>query len=218
VNFSGSAIALNWEKDNASAIVQAFYPGEATGIALSNLLFGDYNPSGRLPVTFYKSVNDLPDFKNYEMEGRTYRYFKSEPLWSFGFGLSYTRYTYTNLSVPAESKAGEDIKISVDVTNSGKMDGEEVVQVYITDMEASVPVPVRSLAGFKRISLKAGETRKVEFILKPESFSLINKDYVRAVESGKFSISIGGQQPDIKGDESFITKEINITGPSFVIL
>ncbi len=218
VNFSGSAMALNWEKDNVSAIVQAFYPGEATGIALSNLLFGNYNPSGRLPVTFYKSVNDLPDFKNYTMEGRTYRYFKSEPLWGFGFGLSYTQYTYTNPSVPAENKTGEDIKISVDVTNSGKMDGEEVVQVYITDLEASVPVPVRSLASFKRISLKAGETRKVEFILKPESFSLINKDYVRAVESGKFSISIGGQQPDSKNEGSFVTQEINISGPSFVIL
>jgi beta-glucosidase len=218
VNFSGSAIALNWEKDNVSAIIQAFYPGEATGIALTNLLFGDFNPSGRLPVTFYKTVNDLPDFKDYNMNGRTYRYFKGEPLWGFGYGLSYTRYTYSNPVIPAESKAGEEIKISVDVTNSGKMDGEEVVQVYITDLEASVPIPIRSLYSFKRVSLKAGETRKVEFTLKPESFSIINQDYIQTVEPGKFSISIGGQQPDSNSEGPYVTKEIEITGPSFVVL
>ncbi len=217
VNFSGSAVALNWEKENVSAIVQAFYPGEATGTALSNLLFGNFNPSGRLPVTFYKSVNELPDFKEYSMDGRTYKYFKGESLWSFGYGLSYTNYIYSNAIVPAEIKSGEEIKISVDVTNSGKMDGEEVVQVYVSDMEATVPVPIRSLVGFKRVSLKAGETQKVEFTLKPESFSLINKDYIRSVESGRFTVSIGGQQPDQGTGKNFLTKEINITGPSFVV-
>jgi beta-glucosidase len=151
------------------------------------------------------------------MDGRTYKYFKGEPLWSFGYGLSYTNYSYSNPIVPSESRSGENIKISVDVTNSGKMDGEEVVQVYVSDMEATVPVPIRSLVGFKRVFLKAGETQKVEFILKPENFSLINKDYIRSVESGRFTVTIGGQQPDQNTGNNFVTKEINITGPFFVI-
>ena len=103
VNFSGSAIALNWEDENLPAVIQAFYPGEATGTALTRLLFGDFNPSGRLPVTFYKSVDQLPDFKNYEMAGRTYRYFRGEPLYHFGYGLSYTTFDYSNLVVSESS-------------------------------------------------------------------------------------------------------------------
>jgi beta-glucosidase len=219
VNFSGSAMALNWENENLPAIIQAFYPGEATGTALTRLLFGEYNPSGRLPVTFYKSVADLPDFKDYQMEGRTYRYFKGEPLWNFGYGLSYTRYTYANLSVPESATAGEDIKITVDVTNAGKMDGEEVVQIYLSDNAASVPVPIRSLAAFKRIFLKAGETKKVEITVKAESFSLIDKDYQRAIEPGTFIISAGGKQPTavLPGDSSIVMAEIELTGKDFVI-
>ncbi len=216
VNFSGSAIALNWENENLPAVIQAFYPGEATGTALARLLFGEFNPSGRLPVTFYKSVNDLPDFKDYRMQGRTYRYFKGEPLWEFGYGLSYSAYSYKNLQLPESAKAGSEIKISVDVTNTGNMDGEEVVQVYVTDKDATVPVPVRSLAGFKRVVLKAGETKKVEIVLKPESFSLIDQNYNRIIEPGKFVVSAGGQQPD----DNAITKskvvqaEIELTGKS----
>jgi beta-glucosidase len=218
VNFSGSAVALNWEYKNLPAIVQAFYPGEATGKALVNLLFGKFNPSGRLPVTFYQSVDDLPGFKDYRMEGRTYRYYKGEPLWSFGYGLSYSKYTYHNLQVPDAVKAGNDVLISVEVTNSGNMDGEEVVQVYLSDSEASVPVPIRSLVGFKRVMLKAGETKKVEITLKAENFSLINKHYSRTIEPGKFLVSAGGRQPIGDGsDETFIQKEMNISGPLFVL-
>lgn len=216
VNFSGSAIALNWQKENANAVIQAFYPGEATGTALARLLFGEFNPSGRLPVTFYKSVSDLPDFKDYRMSGRTYRYYEGEPLWSFGYGMSYTTFSYNKLNVPETVTSGSDVRISVEVTNIGKRDGEEVVQVYVTDNEASVPVPLRSLVGFKRITIKAGETKKVEFTVKAEDFSLIDKNYQRVVEPGQFTIYVGGRQP--LGDEKDIQRAVlNITGQKFVI-
>ncbi|MBN2814577.1 MAG: glycoside hydrolase family 3 C-terminal domain-containing protein [Bacteroidales bacterium] len=220
VNFSGSAVSLNWEKENIPAIVQAFYPGEATGTALTRLLFGEFNPSGRLPVTFYKSVDDLPDFKDYRMEGRTYKYFKGEPLWEFGYGLSYSTFTYDNLKLSASSAAaGSEIKITVDVTNNGNMSGDEVVQVYVTDKEASVPVPLRTLATFKTITLKAGETKKVELTLSPDAFSLIDKNFRRVVEPGKFLVSIGGRQPgaDALAAKSVIQTELNLIGEMFVI-
>jgi beta-glucosidase len=219
VNFSGSAIALNWEYKNLPAIIQAFYPGEATGTALTGLLFGEFSPSGRLPVTFYKSINDLPDFKNYTMEGRTYRYFKGEPLWEFGYGLSYTSFAYKNLQVQASFNAGNEIKLTIEVTNTGKMDGEEVVQVYVSDEESSVPVPIRSLAGFKKVFLKAGETKKVEITLNPERFSVIDKAYNRVIEPGKFVISVGGKQPGvtIPTDGSCVQAEIDLTGKTFSI-
>ncbi len=213
VNFSGSALALNWEKENLPAIVQAFYPGESAGTALVNLLFGKFSPSGRLPVTFYKSVNDLPDFKDYHMAGRTYRYFKGEPIWGFGYGLSYTSFGYKNLSVPATLEAGREVKISVDVTNTGKTDGEEVVEVYIHDQEAAVPVPIVALAGIKRVFLKAGETKKVEVTLKPDRFALIDQAYNRVIEPGKFMIYAGGQQPSKNASAgSQVSAEIELTG------
>jgi len=219
VNFSGSAMALNWENQNLPAIIQAFYPGEATGTALARLLFGDFSPSGRLPVTFYKTVDDLPDFKDYTMDGRTYRYFKGDPLWDFGFGLSYTTFDYKNLQVPATATPGSAVMIAVDVTNTGKTDGEEVVQIYVTDKDASTPVPLRSLAGFKRVFLKAGETRKVEITLKPDHFSLIDKAYNRVVEPGVFVISAGGKQPSAVSvaDRSVLQSEITMTGMPYLI-
>ena len=213
-------VALNWENENLPAIIQAFYPGEATGTALARLLFGEFNPSGRLPVTFYKSVNDLPDFKDYTMEGRTYRYFNGEPLWGFRLRIKlYLNFTYKNLQIPASLTAGNEIKLSVDVTNTGKMDGEEVVQVYVTDKEATVPVPIRSLAGFKRVFLKTGETKKVEIILKPEAFSLIDNSYTRVIEPGKFIVSVGGMQPGeaVPADGSVLTTELELTGAAFII-
>ena len=219
VNFSGSAMSLNWESENLPAIIQAFYPGEATGTALVNVLFGQVNPSGRLPVTFYKSVDDLPDFKDYTMNGRTYRYFKGEPLWGFGYGLSYTDFLYKNMQVPASVNAGAEVKLTVEITNTGKMDGEEVVQVYITDKEASSPVPVRSLAGFKRVFLKAGETRQVEMLLTPERFSMIDRNYNRVVEPGKFTVSVGGQQPatTMPADGKVVQTEIDLTGKTIIL-
>jgi beta-glucosidase len=214
VNFSGSAIALNWQDENLPAVVQAFYPGEAAGTALIRLLFGDFNPSGRLPITFYKSIGQLPDFKNYEMEGRTYRYFKGSPLYEFGYGLSFSDFSYKNMTAPASVETGTEVKISVDVKNTGKMDGEEVIQIYIHQEQSSVPVPVRSLAGVKRVFLKTGETKTVEFILKPEQFSLIDKNFNKTIEPGKFLISAGGRQPNdkISDNKSFEQVEIMLTG------
>ena len=148
VLLNGSALAVNWANDNVPAIVESWYPGEEGGAALADVLFGDYNPGGRLPVTFYKSVDQLPAFTDYSMQGRTYRYFKGEPLYPFGFGLSYSKFKYDNLKLSAKSiKTGEPIQVSVNVQNAGDKAGDEVVQLYITDVAASVPVPIRALRG-----------------------------------------------------------------------
>ncbi len=219
VNFSGSAISLNWENENLPAVVQAFYPGEATGTALANLLLGSMNPSGRLPVTFYKSLNDLPDYKNYVMEGRTYRYFKGEPLYPFGFGLSYTNFKYGNLAHQTEINTGSQFTFKVDVINTGNIDGEEVVQVYIRKAESSVPLPIRSLAAIKRIFLKAGETKNIEIVFKAEQFSIIDKNYERVIEPGKYFISVGGSQPSANKvfNLGVIETELNLVGKAFKV-
>jgi len=213
VNFSGSAIALNWENDNLPAIVQAFYPGEAAGTALTRLLFGDFNPSGRLPVTFYKAIEDLPDFKNYEMAGRTYRYFKGTPLYPFGYGLSYTTFSYSNLLVDEISPTQSPVSISFKLKNSGKTDGEEVVQVYISNKNSKSIVPIVSLKKFKRISLKAGEEKSVSFTLNPEDFSVFRSDASNVVEPGIYEISVGGSLPD----KNSVRKTIQLTGNTFAI-
>src|SRR6185369_8758853 len=160
----------------------------------ADVLFGDYNPAGRLPVTFYKSVDQLPPFTDYSMQGRTYRYFKGEPLYPFGFGLSYTKFVYSNLRFDKSAKAGEPVKVTVDVTNAGEREGEEVVQLYLTDVAASAPVPIRTLVGFDRISLRPGEKRSVTFTITPRQMSLIDNDGKRIIEPGAFMIGIGGGQ------------------------
>src|ERR1044072_6087371 len=147
VLLSGSALAVNWANDNVPAIVHAWYPGGEGGTAVADVLFGDYNPAGRFPVTFYKSVDQLPPFTDYSMQGRTYRYFKGEPLYPFGYGLSYTKFAYSNLRVKSV-KVGEPVKVVVDVTNAGEREGEEAVHLYLTDVAASATVPIRALVGF----------------------------------------------------------------------
>jgi len=199
VLLNGSALAINWEDQNIPAILEAWYPGEAAGTAIADVLFGDYNPGGRLPVTFYKTVKDLPFFEQYDMTNQTYRYFKGDPLYPFGYGLSYTSFKYDNFKIDNEYHTGDSIKISVDVTNSGKIAGDEVVQVYISGLDASVPVPIRALKGFKRIHLQSGETETVHFIISPDAFSIIDDDNKRVILPGKFEISVGGGQPDSKG-------------------
>ena len=212
VLLSGSALAVNWANDNVPAILQAWYPGGEGGTAVADVLFGDYNPAGRLPVTFYKSVDQLPPFTDYSMQGRTYRYFKGEPLYPFGYGLSYTNFTYSNLRFDAKSvKAGEPVKVSVDVKNAGERDGDEVVQLYLTDVAASAPVTIRSLIGFARVSLKAGEKRSVMFTIKPRQMSLIDDRGKRVIEPGEFLVSAGGGQPGSKGI-SFVTGKFSVTG------
>jgi len=208
VNFSGSAVALNWENEALPAIVQAFYPGEATGTALTRLLFGDYSPSGRLPVTFYKSVNDIPDFKNYDMEGRTYRYFKGEPLYPFGYGLSYTTFGYSNLKCSETSGTQSPVNLTLDVKNTGNTDGEEVVQLYISNKTATSIVPITSLKGFQRVFLKKGEQKTISFTLNPEAFSITNTDAQQVVEPGRFVITIG----DSSSSKNSLNKTINLTG------
>lgn len=199
VIMAGSAVSVNWAQENVAAILYAGYPGEEGGNAVADVLFGDYNPAGRLPVTYYKSVDQLPPFENYNMEGRTYRYFKAEPLYPFGYGLSYTTFSYSDLKLPENVKAGEPVAVSVTVTNSGKKDGDEVVQLYLTDEKASTPRPVRQLEGFKRICLKAGESKTVEFVLNARQLSMIDKKGNRTIEPGWFTISAGGEQPGFQG-------------------
>lgn len=198
VLMNGSALAVNWAADNVPAILEAWYPGEFGGNAIADVLFGDYNPAGRLPVTFYKSVNDLPDFKNYNMENRTYRYFKGNPLFPFGHGLSYTNFSYSNINVPQRSNLNDDINVKVDVTNSGKMAGDEVVQLYISQQVGETS-PTRALVGFQRINLKPNETKAVSFKITPKQYAVIANDGTSKTKAGTLEICIGGKQPGFSG-------------------
>jgi len=200
VLLNGSALAVNWANDNVPAILDAWYPGEEGGTALADVLFGDYNPAGRLPVTFYKSADQLPPFEDYNMRGRTYRYFKGEPLYPFGFGLSYTRFKYDNLKLSARAvKAGEGIRVSVDVQNVGDRAGDEVVQLYVTNVANPTRAPIRSLAGVRRVFLNHGEKRNIAFQLSPERMLIIDDTGKRVTEPGEFVISVGGKQPGFTG-------------------
>jgi beta-glucosidase len=182
------------------AIVEAWYPGQAAGEAIADVLFGDYNPAGRLPVTFYKSVADLPDFSDYRMAGRTYRYFQKEPLFPFGYGLSYTQFSYSKLAVPKTIKAGDELTISVEVKNTGKRDGEEVVEVYLRRPDSASPVnPVRWLAACQRLFLRAGETQKVTLTIRPPEPATYDAEGNRVIEKGRLIVSVGGQQPGFSG-------------------
>lgn len=195
VMMTGSALAVPEEAKNIPAIVNAWYGGQSAGTALADVLFGDYNPSGRLPVTFYKSDADLPDFDDYSMENRTYRYFKGTPLFPFGYGLSYTTFQYDQLKIPQQVNRDHFIPVSIRVTNTGKKDGDEVVQLYITHQNTKVKVPIRALKGFQRISLKAGQSKMVQFNLSKEDLSIISENGTVTAVPGKVLISVGGGQP-----------------------
>jgi len=195
VLMNGSALAINWEKENVPAILEAWYPGQAGGQAIADVLFGDYNPAGRLPLTFYKSIDQLPDFENYNMEGRTYRYFTEEPLFEFGYGLSYTTFEYTNLILPENITAGAPLTVSVDVSNTGNFDGDEVVQLYVSHPQSKYKVAIRSLKAFERIHLKAGETNTITFTLQPEDMAVLNDEYQYIIDEAPLKISVGGCQP-----------------------
>ena len=214
---NGGALSVNKAQEKAAAILLAGYGGQQGGNAVADVIFGDYNPAGRLPVTYYKSVDQIPAFENYDMEGKTYRFFTQEPLYPFGFGLSYTTFSYSNLIIPEKVIAGNKISVKATVTNTGKVEGDEVVQLYLTDEKASTPSPVRQLEGFARINLKPGESRVVEFNLEPRQFSIINDKSKRVIEPGYFTIAIGGKQPGFKGylDPQFtqvLTGRIRLTG------
>ncbi|MGQ9629403.1 MAG: glycoside hydrolase family 3 C-terminal domain-containing protein [bacterium] len=217
VLINGSPLSINWANEHAEAIVEAWYPGEEGGTAVADVLFGDYNPGGRLPVTFYKSVDQLPPFEDYNMAGRTYRYFGGEPLFPFGYGLSYTKFKYSNLRItPKKAKPQENVEISVEVQNVGDREGDEVVQLYVSDVSASVPVPIRQLQGFERINLAPGEKRTVRFTLTPSQMSLIDDEGRRVVEPGEFNVSVGGGQPGLGraggGETEVLTDSFEVLG------
>lgn len=202
VMMTGSALAMPWEAENIPAIVNAWYGGQAAGTALADVLFGDYNPAGRLPVTFYKSDQDLPAFQDYSMNNRTYRYFKGQPLYAFGYGLSYTNFKYAQLQVPYQIPVGKNTIISASVTNTGKIDGEEVVQLYLSHTKSQVNAPIRALKGFKRIFLKAGESKNVSFTLTTKDLSLVDEQGILKQQPGSILISVGGSQSDAQTQAS----------------
>jgi beta-glucosidase len=192
IMMTGSAIAIPWEAEHVPAIINAWYGGQSSGTAVADILFGDYNPAGRLPVTFYRDDSQLPDFEDYSMKNRTYRYFQGNPLFSFGFGLSYTSFKYEALKLV---KAGtKKIVVSARVTNTGTLEGEEVVQLYISALHKNIPV--RSLKGFQRIFLKKGESRLIQFNLTAADISMMDDTGKQQLLNGKISVSVGGMQPD----------------------
>ncbi|MBP5594322.1 MAG: glycoside hydrolase family 3 C-terminal domain-containing protein [Pseudobutyrivibrio sp.] len=201
---SGSALDLSWaqESNNVNAIMQCWYPGARGGRAVADVLFGKASPGGKMPLTFYASDQDLPDFSDYSMNNRTYRYFKGTPLYPFGYGLGYSKVDYLFASIDKNKAAiGENFKIKVDVKNAGKYTQHEAVQVYVKDEEASTRVPLRALRKVKCLELEPGETKEVEFILTARDFAIIDEKGKCIVEPGKFLISIGGQQPDDRSKE-----------------
>ena len=201
VMMTGSAISIPWEAENIRAILNAWYGGQAAGQAVADVLFGDYNPSGRLPVTFYKSDNDLPPFDDYSMANRTYRYFKGDALYPFGFGMSYTNFKYSNLklSKPAINK-NESVQAQVMVTNVGKYWGDEVVQLYMTHEGISY-APLFALKSFKRITLEPGASRTVSFNITTDLLTLIDSNGRPVFNPGKVKIIVGGSSPGKRSEE-----------------
>jgi beta-glucosidase len=212
VMMTGSAIAIPWEAEHIPAILNAWYGGQDAGTAIADVIFGDYNPAGRLPVTFYKSDSDLPSFTDYSMNNRTYRYFNGKPLFGFGYGLSYSNFRYSNLVAPVSLHPGKAVKVSVQVTNTGKMDGEEVSELYVSHLGLKVKVPLRALKGFERTFIKAGQSKTISFELTPEDLSLIDADGHAKAFPGKIMISVGGSQPDeqTRKDKKTVEKTISL--------
>jgi beta-glucosidase len=207
VLLNGSALAVNWAQEHVPAIVEGWYPGQAGGSALADVLFGDYNPAGRLPVTFYRDTTDLPAFSNYNMAGRTYRYFRGTPLYAFGHGLSYTSFLYSGLHTSAASiKAGGSVSVTVDVTNTGKRTGDEVVQLYTRHIGSAVTRPNRELRGFRRISLKPGERRAVRFALPASALAYWDEStHAWKLEGDTVALEIGASSADVR-----VTKNLKV--------
>ena len=198
----GSPIALGDLEDMVEAIVFVWYPGEAGGKALADVLFGDVSPSGKLPLTFPRATSQLPPFDDYRMEGRTYRYSRLEPLYPFGFGLSYTRFEFSGLKLASgKLSVGEPLSFRLTVKNLGGMDADEVLQVYLSDLEASAPVPQHKLVGFRRVHIKAGKRRAIRFILPPEALTFVDENGNQKLESGQFRLTVGSCSPGQRGLE-----------------
>jgi beta-glucosidase len=210
VLLNGSALAVTWAQDHVPAIVEAWYPGQAGGTAIAEVLFGDYNPGGRLPLTFYRSVDDLPPFEDYRMAGRTYRFFTGMPLYPFGHGLSYTTFAYTNLRASADTLSTDGtITVRVDVTNTGKRAGDEVVQLYVQHLGSTVARPIKDLRGYARLRLDPGERRTVALPLAASSLAYWDSSGHRwVVEEEPLRIQVGASAADIR-----LEKTIAVTGP-----
>lgn len=215
VNMSGSVMSFEWESQNADAILQAWYGGQSAGDAITDILFGAYNPSGRMPLTTYKSDSDLPPFEDYSMANRTYRYFKGDVRYPFGYGLSYTSFEYAQPKAPTAAKTGEDVKVEVKVSNAGKRDGDEVVQLYVVHpQDGQTRTPLRALKGFSRIHLKRGEGKTISFTLTPEDLALVDKRGNLIQSAGVVRIYIGGGQP---GHSAGCWLDVSIEGDNYTV-
>jgi beta-glucosidase len=212
VLLNGSALAVNWAQQNAKAILETWYPGQSGGQAIAETLSGKNDPAGRLPVTFYTGIDQLPAFEDYSMANRTYRYFKGKPLFAFGDGLSYSTFTYSPVKLSTEKlRAGETLTVEADVKNTGSLAGDEVAELYLRPPQTDVS-PKLALAGFERIHLNPGETGHVNFRLDPRTLSQVDERGMRAVMPGRYQISVGGSQPDGDADQGVRAKEFSITG------
>jgi beta-glucosidase len=202
VLMNGSALAVNWANDHANAILDAWYSGEEGGTAIAQTLAGANNPAGRLPVTFYKGVEQLPDFEDYAMKNRTYRYFTGEPLYAFGYGLSYSKFEYSSLKLSStELPAGDPLSVEVDVKNASPRPGDEVVELYV-NFPKQPGTPLRALRGMTRVHLDAGEQRHVKLTLQPRDLSYVNEAGDRIVGAGDYVITVGGGQPGTGGAQA----------------
>jgi beta-glucosidase len=211
VLIAGSAMNVSWAQDHVGAILDAWYPGETAGTAIAEVLFGDYNPGGRLPVTFPRNIEDVPPIEDYSMKGRTYRYAEAVPLYPFGYGLSFTRFGYSALELSATTIGTDDsVCIATQVTNLGEFAGDEVVQLYVRDLAASCVVPLHSLRGFTRLHLAAGASQRVEFTLTPRDLSLIDDAGRRIIEPGSFRLFVGGAQPDERSAELLGSRPLSV--------
>lgn len=198
VNCSGSPIGLEPETQTCDAILQAWYPGQAGGKAIAEVLFGEYNPAGRLPVTFYKNVNQLPDFEDYNMKGHTYRYLQEKPLFPFGYGLSYTSFAYGDMQLPASAKVNETFRVTIPVTNSGQMDGDEIVQLYLRK-QGDDEGPLKALRAFQRVHIPAGKTVLVELTLSPKQLEWWDQETnSMRTHEGIYEIMVGGNSENLK--------------------
>jgi beta-glucosidase len=206
---SGSAVALNWANEHAAAVLEAWYPGVDGGTAIARTLAGLNNPAGRLPVTFYASLDGLPEFTDYTLKGRTYRYFTGKPLWGFGYGLSYSKFTYGPVKLSASTlKAGDPVTASVVVTNTGTMSGDEVVEGYLkTPQEGG---PIHSLVGFDRVTIGPGASKEVTLKIEPRSLSSVDDKGNRSILAGKYTLTLGGAQPEETKAKS--QAEFTVTG------
>ncbi|NMB81729.1 MAG: glucan 1,4-alpha-glucosidase, partial [Ignavibacteria bacterium] len=208
VLLNGSALSINWESENIPAIIETWYGGQAAGDALADVLFGDYCPSGKLPVTFYKSVDQIPDFRNYDMKGRTYRYFEGEVLYPFGFGLSYTTFEFSNVRLETDRiRYNGSTKLLVDIKNTGKRSGEEVVQLYVKGRGLKENDAIKTLKGFEKIFLKPGETKTFVFEITPEVLQKYVEGKGFIVEKRNYTLMVGSSSRDSDLHEINLTVE-----------